>query len=185
MKIMYVHGFGSSFDPQSDKIVTLSQLGEVVGMSYDYTAHPADTASHLVDFALEQMPDVIVGTSLGGWYAAEVGALTGIPVVLINPAVTPSKTLRKYLGTNEDWYGNIYTLTEGVVDAYSAINLNACALVAVDKDDEVISAAATASVLEGTYNVVAFNGGSHRFDHMAELLPMITKHVETAAIVYG
>lgn len=37
MKIFYIHGFASRFDPEADKVMALSQIGNVSGGNYDYT----------------------------------------------------------------------------------------------------------------------------------------------------
>lgn len=185
MKIMYVHGFGSSFDPTSDKIVTLSQLGEVVGMSYDYTANPHQIKMTLIEFALDNVVDLVVGTSLGGYFAAEVGMVVGVPVVMINPAVNPRETLRKYLGENVDHYGNSYTLTEDTLSGYSFIAVSpVCGLVLLDEGDEVINAFDIATVLADHFHIVRFPGGSHRFEHMAESLDHISAHFDAAEMIY-
>ena len=36
MRTLYVHGFGSRFDPENPKLKALSELGEVVGVDVDY-----------------------------------------------------------------------------------------------------------------------------------------------------
>lgn len=36
IRIMYLHGYGSRFDPHSDKMQVLSRLGEVFGPDLDY-----------------------------------------------------------------------------------------------------------------------------------------------------
>ncbi len=45
-------------------------------------------------------PLVLMGTSLGGFWARKLGHELGKPWIALNPAVQPSQSLRRYLGTN-------------------------------------------------------------------------------------
>ena len=36
MKILYIHGFGSHYDPSKSKVQTLQSLGVVIGINLDY-----------------------------------------------------------------------------------------------------------------------------------------------------
>lgn len=46
----------------------------------------------------------VMGSSLGGFYAAWLSAHLGIPAVLINPAVHPSRDLARYIGEHPVWH---------------------------------------------------------------------------------
>ena len=185
MKIMYVHGFGSTFaEAASSKIESLKTIAEVVGISYDYTAPAKENLDRLSSFAVEQGVDMIVGTSLGGWYTAKLGAALGVPVVLVNPATNPNQSLRTYLGTHEDHYGNTFTMTETACDSYGPFEKNAFGLVLVDLADDVVDPMSVSK--ENTnYEIVYFEGGSHRFEHMDESLPLIERHYQQAGLQYN
>jgi len=45
----------------------------------------------------------VMGSSLGGFYAAWLSAHWGVPAVLINPAVRPSRDLARYIGEHPVW----------------------------------------------------------------------------------
>ena len=45
----------------------------------------------------------VMGSSLGGFYAAWLSAHKGVPAVLINPAVHPSRDLARYIGEHPVW----------------------------------------------------------------------------------
>ena len=45
----------------------------------------------------------VMGSSLGGFYAAWLSAHLGVPAVLINPAVYPSRDLARYIGEHPVW----------------------------------------------------------------------------------
>jgi predicted esterase YcpF (UPF0227 family) len=45
----------------------------------------------------------VMGSSLGGFYAAWLSAHWDVPAVLINPAVHPSRDLARYIGEHPVW----------------------------------------------------------------------------------
>jgi len=184
MKIMYIHGFGSTFSKASEKIQALDTIGDVVGMSYDYTASADTNVALLCEFAKSNSVDVIVGTSLGGWYSAEVGSILGVPSVLINPCVDPFNKLLKYVGTHVDHYDIPYEMTVEAVTSYHPMKIDGCSLVLLDEGDEVISHT-DIDHLHHEFYVHRFRGGSHRFDHMMESLEIIVKHVHLCGLTYN
>ena len=185
LNIFYCHGFASSFDPGKSKVQALAQLGPVDGCNIDYTKRADQVVSHVIEQGNFANVDLIVGTSMGGWLAAELGSSLGIPFAAINPAVDPSQTLRKYIGAGEDYQGKPYTLTESVVASYYPIAKNGCGLILLDECDEVICARHTQEVLAEHYQLVVFEGGNHRFAHMEEALPLIESFQGDAEVVYG
>ncbi len=48
-------------------------------------------------------PLAVIGSSLGGFYAALVAQATGCRCVLLNPAVYPARDLRAYIGRIKNW----------------------------------------------------------------------------------
>lgn len=185
INFFYCHGFGSSFDPTKSKVQTLGKLGPVRGCDIDYTQRADEVISHVIEQCDFVNVDVIVGTSMGGWLAAELGASLGIPFVAINPSVDPSQTLGKYIGEGMDFQGKPYTLTTATVASYYPIAKNGCGLILLDEADEVIDAENTRQVLKDQYDVRVFEGGNHRFAHMEEALPLIDAFQGQAEAVYG
>jgi predicted esterase YcpF (UPF0227 family) len=185
MKILYVHGFGSHYDPEHEKIKLLETLGTVVGVDVDYCKGFRRAFEMVLESALSQKVDLIVGTSMGGFMAAHVGAETGTPFVALNPATQPSKTLQKWVGTFTDYAGNDRTLTKDCVDNYPDIIQEGSGLVIVETADEIINAYNTAALLNGVYQVEVFGGGSHRFTHMKNALPVIQEFYTQSETSYG
>ncbi|XKH00394.1 hypothetical protein LG325_09810 [Marinobacter nauticus] len=173
LNIFYCHGFASCFDPDKPKVQTLGRLGPVHGCDIEYTRPAEEVLMRTIEKGDLANVDVIVGTSMGGWLAASLGASLGIPFVAINPAVDPSATLRKYIGSGVDFQGKTYTLEEDAVASYWPISTKGQGLILLDEGDEVIDAHHTQSVLGDHYEVILFPGGDHRFAHMEEALPAI------------
>ena len=185
MKILYVHGFGSKFDASNDKVVALRALGEVVGITVDYTEARDEIATQLVEYVLQHEIDLIVGTSMGGHMSAIVGARVGVPFVAINPALDPATSLYRHIGKHTTYAGDEYELTEEAITSYDKFDTTGCGLVLLDSGDALFDSAVTAELLTPHYEVVTFDGGSHRFEHMNEALDVVMKHCETSGVVYG
>jgi len=183
MDIFYIHGFGSRYNPDSDKIRGLSQLGTVRGADYDYTAAFDTILTHLSRET--EGADLIVGTSLGGYLAMRLGSHTSRPYIAINPAIDPATSLRAYLGTDTDHYGGDFVLEEAAVRSYPPLLPGLAperGLVLIDEGDEVIDVPAAIEMagLAGLRHFT-FPGGDHRFQHMPEALPLIKEHLECIA----
>lgn len=185
MKILYFHGWGSKFDPESSKIQELSKLGEVVGPCLDYTGGFASVLSQCHDALSADDYDVVVGTSLGGYTASQVGSHFGLPFAAVNPCLNPREDLQKYVGSGRDWLGQPYTLTPESLDDWPEFSREGYGLVLLDSQDEVIDSESTAAWIGDRYPVVLFDGGNHRFAHMGESLGFIRDLVNSAQLVYG
>ncbi len=170
--ILYCHGWGSSFDPRKDKIRALAKVLPVDGITVDYTNHPRKVFERYAARLKLQHDTVVVGTSLGGFYAAWLGAEFDCRFIAINPSIAPSTTLRAYVGKGVNHAGQPFELTPECVMAYDALGfrLDGRGTIVLDMADEVLSAQATLDFLQGRLPVISFDGGSHRFDHMRELI---------------
>lgn len=185
MNILYVHGFGSDFDPSSDKVMALEELGKVHGVSLDWTKPVEVTLMQIVE-AVESLDiDLIVGTSMGGWAAANVGAELGIPFVAINPAVDPAKSLMRYTGERIDFCRRMYNLTEETVREYFPMTREGYGLIMLDLGDKIIDSQETINSYEEFHQIVIFEGGSHRFDHIASGVEYIKEFYNRASTTYG
>lgn len=89
MKIFNLHGYHGS--PQNAACGVLSEMGhDIVSPSVDYDSFkPEYIAQELSAMIMESQPDMIVGTSLGGFFALYLAIRHGLPVVLVNPCLMP------------------------------------------------------------------------------------------------
>lgn len=185
MNILYFHGWGSRFDPTSSKIQTLMGLGQVTGPNLDYTQGFANLLAQCHDAIADDDYDVVVGTSLGGYLASQVGSRWGIPFAAVNPSINPAESLQRYVGSGQDWYGEPYTLAPGSLLDWPLFSREGYGLILLDQGDELIPADETAEWVGDRYPVIMFRGGNHRFAHMAESLEYIRNLVNSAEQVYG
>lgn len=111
--ILYLHGFRSSPKSAKGRVLRAAALG--CGMAFDapdLNCDPFEAVERALGAyeALKVHGTVgVVGSSLGGFYAACVAKRTGARAVLINPAVRPWEVVKNYLG-EQTIYGTDRTL---------------------------------------------------------------------------
>ncbi len=106
--LLYLHGFRSS--PQSAKAQIMAQRVQALhpGVTWWCPQLPASPAQAM-DLLLQGTAEwprgqmAVMGSSLGGFYAAWLSAHLGVPAALINPAVHPSRDLARYIGEHPVW----------------------------------------------------------------------------------
>ena len=186
MSILYLHGFGSGFNENSAKCKVLSKLGTIVGLDLDYTNEKSEILNTIKDFIYENTDiEFIVGTSLGAYFAAEVGPTLGLPFVAINPAINPSDSLKAYVGSGMTYTGHKYYLPSSIVEQYTPFSLHGCGLIILDEGDELFKSAETIDYIGDRFSIKTFEGGSHRFDHMSESMEDIEIFIRINELVYG
>ena len=103
-KVLYLHGYGSTGETDTAKNlrIFLSPEFELISPTYD-CSNPRLAASQLTSVmeSLDSSNIVVVGTSLGGFFANYLSRQRSIPAVLVNPSLHPSKSLAKY-GESEE-----------------------------------------------------------------------------------
>jgi predicted esterase YcpF (UPF0227 family) len=176
-RVLYCHGFASNFNPAKEKVRALSTLAPVDGVTVDYTMMPYAIFDAFAKAMTARQNSMIIGTSMGGFFAAWLGSELGLPFVAINPAIAPAKSLQKYIGAGITHFGEPFVLKSDVVEAYSDLEfrVDGHGIIALDLGDEVIDSNVTVQQVENRLPVVTFDGGSHRFDHIDELVPLIKK----------
>jgi predicted esterase YcpF (UPF0227 family) len=178
MNILYIHGWASKFDPTSTKLSTLSKLGNIYGLTIDYTASKQSVIDQLLGAVDKWNIDVVIGTSFGGYLASKVGEIAQLPFVSINPVIAAHDALGTKIGSATTYSGEKYTLTRSTVDEYgNNFQTSFRGLVLLDSGDTVLNSAVTKSKLSPNHTVKVFEGGSHRFEHITEALPIIQFYV--------
>lgn len=97
-KLVYLHGFGSS--AASGTVKTLKELlPEFDVVAPDIPVDPAEALPFLRGLCMNEVPDVVVGTSMGGMYAQQ---MRGYKRICVNPAFEMSeKSEALRVGTHE------------------------------------------------------------------------------------
>lgn len=126
--IVYLHGLNSS--PLSFKAQQLRQAWLALGLPETQLYSPAlhhnpRVALQEVEAYLEQQPEaILVGSSLGGYYATYLAEKYQRRALLINPAVQPHVRFEVYLGPQENFYtGERWTLTREHIAALASLSV--------------------------------------------------------------
>ena len=105
--ILYIHGFNSA--PASKKACQLVTVMEQLGLSDQLRVpalhhHPREAIGQLEQAIAELGSPLLVGSSLGGYYATHLAERHGLKALLVNPAVSPHRMFDGYLGTQKNLY---------------------------------------------------------------------------------
>ena len=128
--LLYIHGLNSS--AMSKKATQLAELMKTLGLSEQLRVpelhhHPRQAMVQL-ESAIADLGGrpLLVGSSLGGYYATHLAERHGLKAVLINPAVNPHQLFDGFLGTQQNLYtGERWELTHDHVDALAELEVPA------------------------------------------------------------
>jgi uncharacterized protein len=153
IKYYYIHGFGSSVNSETLKRF-VSAGYDVCGLTYDYT-NPKDGILNMVSEIMNSYDDydwcIIIGSSLGGWYAEQVSSYVSGDYVLFNPAIDPVETLGK-LGVSNEFLSK-YRIPFKFIPTKRTVILAT--------DDEVINYRPTEEIYKNKAKIKYVSGG-HR-----------------------
>lgn len=183
MTIVYLHGFRSTANCDKARI-TKKMFPEHDFIALTYCPHnphqAAEQISTLAKAISSTKNTVVIGSSLGGFWARWMSYKFGMRSLLINPSLHPDKTLNT-AGEYEifDGSGNTIEVTENGIAAFKLFKLNAEDAIELDcsawiaSDDEVIDAKATFEQLEPFHKVTMFETGGHRFSQFVNMRAQI------------
>ncbi len=84
MTILYLHGLNST--NVNDRTHWLSNYAKIINPLMDYKNIP-ESFQYLENLINSHKPDLIIGSSMGGFFAYHLGNYHGIPTILLNPAL--------------------------------------------------------------------------------------------------
>jgi len=203
---VYLHGFLSSgmsqkgqwFKNQNNVSKLDNVTAERLFTSFYTPTYPINSVSKSVDFIDEfltsiddfQSNVIIMGSSIGGFYAQYFGQKYGIPYVLINPALNPVKVFYENLGEHTNpATGEMVNISPSYIDnllKYMVHNPKRAgpSLLLLDEDDEVIDVDyvknlyATRDDENNRFKSVIYSGGDHRFIHLDQAWLEIQEFVQ-------
>ena len=179
MKILYIHGLGACFDIESPKCKALSTIGEVVGITIDYTLPYITIDSMLQYIIYHENVDMIVGCSLGGYWTAEMGTRFRLPHVMLNPSTVPGETLLAYADQIYTPYvGKPGLFKREEIEQYKAMPVGENGFTIVAKDDDIIPFEKTLGHLNSLSTVKIVPTGGHRLNNLAEFIEEIAAFYE-------
>ncbi len=179
--ILYLHGLNSS--PASSKASQLQRAMTHMGLAAQLRVpalhhHPRQAIVQAEALIGELGRPVLVGSSLGGYYATHLAERHGLRALLINPAVRPHLLFDGYLGPQKNYYSDeTWELTADHVAALAELEVPspqdpARFQVWLQSADETLDYRQA----ERYYRACALRiqaGGDHGFQGFAERLPML------------
>jgi|SRR5690554_1488312 len=183
--LIYLHGFQSSTNSYKAQRVEAYLQQHQPTISY-YCPQIPDVPTQaiafldalLAEFSQQERRIYLIGSSLGGFYAAWLADKYRCKAVLVNPAMNAPELLDDYLGEHINPYtANRYTLSHEELEALSAVSLASIMhpeyyWVLLQMADEVLDAT-IASRFFYPCRCLIEPGGDHTFQNFERYLPAI------------
>lgn len=180
-KILYIHGFGSCGDSNKTRLLK-KYFGDDLVIAPDVKIDPNEAIEQLEALITTDQFNLLIGSSLGGYYATYLSEKFHLRAILINPSTQPFETLAPYVGENKLWCtGATFIWEAQYLEALKAYQTEALTLqnymLFLQTGDEVLDYKVAYKVYEGA-NIIVQEGGNHRFENLDEYL----EYVETFLI---
>lgn len=179
-RVVYIHGFNSS--PASLKAQQLRAAWLQLGFAEEDLQipqlhhHPVQAIAQLQDAIAQLERPVLVGSSLGGYYATYLAQQHHLKALVINPAVRPHHLFDGFFAEQENLYtGEQWLLTESHIQGLAALEVappndaqRFC--VWLQTGDETLDYCLAEQYYHGC-SIHVEEGGDHGFQRFAEHLP--------------
>ena len=103
INILYIHGLGSSSKSSTGQLFYGLNDDKYTFFNPSFSLSPRKALEEINQFIKEKDIDIVIGSSLGGFYALQSDCRFG---VVINPALTPIKDILTAIGYGEHQYVN-------------------------------------------------------------------------------
>ena len=182
--ILYLHGFASCGDSNKTKVLK-AYFGEKEVLAPDLPVNPHKALSVARKIIIDHDIDLIIGSSLGGFYASNLTETMGIKSVLINPSVQPFITLAPFVGTNQYWCSgedfeftkeDLSSLFEYAIAAPTDLSRY---FLLLQTGDEVLDYRQAEQKYKDSKMIVQ-EGGNHRFENLQDYLKEIKEFRDDA-----
>ncbi|MBQ8828519.1 MAG: esterase [Burkholderiaceae bacterium] len=182
MTTLYLHGFCST--PDSNKGRLLREAHENFGIRFLAPAMHCGPkkASEIIEDTIKDLNStrlVVIGSSLGGFYATWITEKLGCHAILLNPAVCPWRTINNYLGVHKVTEEIEIEVRPEYVEELKTLNVAKLHnpqnyLTVLGDADEVLDWTMAKEHYAQTQQWI-IQGADHRFSNFEELLPRIMK----------
>jgi len=174
-KILFLHGFASCGKGQKSTALK-AYFGEEAVLAPDLPYAPLEVLSFLEERVEKEPVDLIIGSSLGGFYATWLAEKYQMRAVLLNPSTEPYETLKMYTGWQQRFCDSeVFEFKPVYIDQLKDLKVrieHGKYLVLLQSEDEVLDYT-KAHLLYDRHRIVIEYGGNHRFENIADYLCMI------------
>jgi len=176
--ILYLHGFASS--SQSQKVKNLKDFPEVAIISFDLNVNPKIAIEQISSYILEHNGEdiMLMGSSLGGYYALHIAGLFDLPMVLINPSMRPYETLSRFVGVAQKNYSKDETIVykKEYIETLKSLTTDKInqskVLLMLQTGDESLDYRIAVKLLPNAQQSIQ-EGGNHSYEGFEKSFPMI------------
>jgi len=176
--VLYIHGFLGS--PTSQKVDALKEKFNVVAPQL--SLFPNETYVKLYetinDVLAKDSNLILVGTSLGGFWADYFSREYNLKSVIINPSTNPSESLKQYIGTiirSGRWSENDCEEFEYYEDIKKKFVSESPRIVLLSRDDDIIDYRIAQKYYEKDSLVKIYEDAGHRFNKYNEIVDAVSE----------
>jgi predicted esterase YcpF (UPF0227 family) len=175
LTVVYFHGFASGRKNPSPKTELVQQLGHALVWVVTGGDYRPQGYLHAFSRIADPLPaaTVLMGTSLGGFWARYLGSQLRRPWIALNPALQPADALAQATGTQRRWdiEESFLWLAEDA-EAYrvyqeTPVDTSVPGLLIVAEDDELLPYRQTL-LHSGTAETLILPQGGHALQNTAE-----------------
>ena len=189
--ILHLHGFRSVGNNAKYYILKRSFRDEKV-ISPTLPCNPPQTLSLIETIIADNdEPTIVVGTSLGGFYAFYTAVVHDIPAALVNPALKPWESLQNQVGIQKrietgdrfEWKAEYLLFLKGMGDTIENVGISDHNLnFFLSTDDELIDHSYVPLAFPFARNIEFYDNSGHIFIRFQELIPYFKEILEEAKL---
>lgn len=182
--LLYLHGFRSSPQSAKARLMAAHMATRYPAVHWWCPQLPPSPQAAMAQVmagigAWPRQHMAVVGSSLGGFYAAWVAGQIGCRYALLNPAVKPARDLARYIGEQKSWHdpSESFFFQPSFVDELEVLTAGprpdpALGYALIAKGDEVLDWREMTAHHAGC-QITLLEGGDHALSDFAQHLPAL------------
>ena len=178
-KILYLHGFASCGEGNKSSLLK-SHFGADNVIAPDLPPSPIDAIDTIEEILGSTKIDILIGSSLGGYYATVLAEKYCMKAILLNPSTQPWETLAAYTGWQKRFCDEeVFEFKPVYLEQLKMLQTapeKGRYLLLLQSGDEVLDYTKAQS-LYNKHKIIVEYGGNHRFENLDEYLSMIEKFI--------
>ena len=178
-KILYLHGFASCGEGNKSLLLK-SYFGLENVIAPDLPPSPIDAIDMIQGILESTQIDILIGSSLGGYYATYLAEKYHMKAILLNPSTQPWETLAPYTGWQKRFCDEeVFEFKPIYLEQLKMLQTapkNGRYLLFLQSGDEVLDYTKAQSFYN-KHKIIVEYGGNHRFENLDEYLSMVEKFI--------
>ena len=175
--ILFLHGFASCGSGNKSQLLK-QWFGEQQVLAPDLPVAPAETIALAETLIARHPVTLLVGSSLGGYYATWLASQHELSALLINPSTQPWTTLASQIGQHRWWCRDeSFDWTKQHLASLRQFHVQQPRgryLALLQSGDEVLDYRLARDAY-ARHRVIIEQGGNHRFETLADYRSMIER----------